>query len=343
MAGRRVKISDIARQAGVSATTVSHIFNGRARQYRIAESTRQRVLTIAGQYREQLHIQRAIIKANSTRTIGVIVPDMSNFSFAIFLHKLESLARANGIQLLIACSHYDRQQEISVVHNLLERKVDGLIIISSLENDSLYQQINPTTPILLYDRYIQNSTLPFVTSESVETVANLIAQKAVQFDEFWFLGGDSELSSINERLQGFKLGLKKAGRQLDPQWIVCDSYRENLGFHLMENIHRRIGRLPQAVFTPSGNLLEGVLLYLTNHNVARQDIYLCTYDYNQYLNYLAYDIDIISQNYDEMASCCFNNIQRLINRFSLPNQAVYIKPQILPAKKASRKASGSQS
>lgn len=329
MAGKKITITEIARLAGVSPTTVSHIFNGYNKKYRIADITTQQVLSIAEKYRDQEHVNRWIIKANQTQTIGVIVPDMSNYGFAIFLHELESILRQNQLQLLIACSHYDKEQEIQAVHNILERKVDGLIVITSLEHDDFYLQISQSVPVLLFDRYFTNSVLPFVASESIHSVCQLISHKAQQFDEFYFLGGDIKLSAINERLSGYKLGLKKAGLKLNPSWVVYDTYQQSLGFYLIEKIHRQLNRLPKAIFTSSGNILEGVLHYLYQHHINNQQIYLSSYDYNVYLNFLPYDIDIISPDYHLLAKNCFQQIQKLVNRLPLQQNSIYVKPSIL--------------
>ncbi|MDF7680307.1 LacI family DNA-binding transcriptional regulator [Enterobacteriaceae bacterium ESL0689] len=330
---KKIKFSDIAEMAGVSTTTVSHIFNGNAERQRISAITKKKILAIASHFADQPHIQRAIIKATRNKTLGVIVPDISNFSFALFLHKLESLARDYDMLLIISCSHYDKHQEMIAINNLLEHHVDGMIAITSLDIPDIYEKINKTTPVLLYDRFITGSELPFVTSESIYSVSQLIASKAQYFTEFWFLAGDVELSTISERLAGFKQGLKQAGLQLKSQWISCDNYRENLGYFLLDNIVKNIGRVPQAIFTPSGNLLEGVLLYLKDKRIAHHEVYLCSYDYHLYHDFLNYDVDILAQDYDLLAKHCLENIQRLINKQELSDRNLKIKPKLITANK----------
>ncbi|HDU3846560.1 TPA: LacI family DNA-binding transcriptional regulator [Klebsiella pneumoniae subsp. pneumoniae] len=326
---KKINFSRIAELAGVSTTTVSHIFNGNAERHRISDITKKKVLAIATQFADQEHIRRAIIRASLTRTIGVIVPDMSNFSFAMFLHKLEMISSHQGIQIIISCSHYNPAQEVNAINNLLERKVDGIITITSLDDDVLYSKVSIKTPVLLYDRFISHSQLPFVSCESICSVTKLISEKAKLFDEFWFLGGDIQISTIRERLIGFRKGLKKAGLKLNKEWIVYDKYHENLGYHLMEKITKKIGRLPKAIFTPSGNLLEVVLLYLKDNKVAQNEIYLCSYDYNMYHDFLFYDVDILSQDYEQLARHCFINIQHLINKHAVEHRITRVPPKLI--------------
>ena len=86
---KKINFSRIAELAGVSTTTVSHIFNGNAERHRISDITKKKVLAIATQFADQEHIRRAIIRASLTRTIGVIVPDMSNSVLRCFCTNLK--------------------------------------------------------------------------------------------------------------------------------------------------------------------------------------------------------------------------------------------------------------
>ena len=329
MASNKLKIKDIARLAGVSATTVSHIFNKRDKKYRISPQTRQRVLFIAEQYSDQSHIRRYLVKANSTNTIGVIVPDMSNSFFSMFLHYLEASFRQKKIQLLITCSHYNKEEEIKVAQNLIERKVDAMIVVTSLDSDEFYISINQNTPVLFFDRYLKDTLLPFITSESLHSVAELIQPYARQLDEFYFIGCDTQLTSIGARLKGFKQGLKNVGLTINPQWLVSDRYCPNKGYELLKNLHIKLGRLPKAIFTPSCNLLQEVLNYLVEVEAKPQQIRLCSYDYNVYINYSYYPIDAIAQDFQCMAHTCVDVIDNLLNFKQLENNAFFIKPQII--------------
>ncbi|MCX8641380.1 MULTISPECIES: substrate-binding domain-containing protein [unclassified Gilliamella] len=329
MASNKLKINDIARLAGVSATTVSHIFNKRDKKYRISPLTRQRVLAIAQQYSDQSHIRQYLVKANSTNTIGVIVPDMSNSFFSMFLHHLEASFRQKNIQLLITCSHYNPEVEIKVAQNLVERCVDAMIVVTSLDSDDFYVSINQKTPVLFFDRYLKDTKLPFITSESVKSVADLIIPYAKQLKEFYFIGCDIQLTSIHARLEGFKQGLKTAGLKFKHDWLVSDDYCQNKGYQLIKGVHQKLGRLPKAIFTPSCNLLQEVLSYLVEIKIDPNQICLCSYDYNIYLDYCYYPTDAIAQDFQTMAHTCVEVIDRLINFKELKHHAFFIEPKII--------------
>ncbi|MDF7667739.1 substrate-binding domain-containing protein [Orbaceae bacterium ESL0727] len=203
------------------------------------------------------------------------------------------------------------------------------IVVTSLDDDRFYLDINKHTPVLFFDRYIKNTSLPFITSESICSVAELISSQTKQLDEFYFIGCDLQLTTINSRLEGFKQGLSKAGLKLNDDWIISADYRENRGYELIKQVHRKLGRLPKAIFTPSCNILQEILSYLVEINAKQKDIYLCSYDHNIYFDYICYPIDAIAQDYASMAKACVDTTNKLINFKPLKNRTIFIKPQIV--------------
>ena len=87
--------------------------------------------------------------------------------------------------------------------------------------------------------------------------------------------------------------------------------------------------MPKAIFTPSGNLLEEVLSYLVKTKIDPNQLYLCSYDYNNYLNYSYYPIDAIIQDIETMALTCVDVIDDLLNFNELKHHAFFIEPQII--------------
>lgn len=139
---KRVTIKDIAELAGVSKATASLVLNGRSKELRVAEETRERVLAIAKEHHYQPSIHARSLRDNRSHTIGLVVPEITNYGFAVFSHELETLCREAGVQLLISCSDENPGQETVVVNNMVARQVDGLIVASSMLNDADYQKLS---------------------------------------------------------------------------------------------------------------------------------------------------------------------------------------------------------
>ena len=99
-----MKLSDIAQLAGVSVTTASYVINGKAEQQRISSATVERVRAVVEQHGFTPNPQAAGLRSRHTRTLGFILPDLENPSYARIAKLLEQGARARGYQLLIASS-----------------------------------------------------------------------------------------------------------------------------------------------------------------------------------------------------------------------------------------------
>lgn len=129
----RATIRDVAEKAGCSLSTVSRVLNGVGR---IGEDTRKRVHEAAVDLSFRFDPIGRSLQSQRTRTIGAVIPTLSNPVFAEAIDGVQLLARQRGYQLLLACSNYSPEEEEETVANLLAHRVDGLILTVSDAEDS---------------------------------------------------------------------------------------------------------------------------------------------------------------------------------------------------------------
>lgn len=312
---KRVTMKDIAELAGVSVATASLVLNGRGKELRVSAATRERVLSIAQQQKYQPNIHARSLRDERTRslTLGLVVPEMINYGFAVFSFELETLCREAGLQLIISCTDENPAQETLVVNNMIARQVDGLIVASCMFSDDFYLKINEQVPVVLFDRYMPGSSLPRVLTESTQVVSELIAPIArLSPDEIYFLGGPIRLSPTRERLEGFTQGLRQAGVTLRPEWIIHGNYHSSAGYEMFAALCAKLGRPPKVLFTAACGLLEGVLRYINQHNLRSEDIYLTSFDDHYLYDSLSLPIDTIQQDNRQLALRCYTLINQLI-------------------------------
>lgn len=312
---KRVTIKDVAKLAGVSSATASLVLNGRGKELRVSAATRERVLAIAQQQKYQPNIHARTLRDERHRilTLGLVVPEMTNYGFAVFSFELETLCREAGVQLIISCTDENPGQETMVVNNMISRQVDGLIVASCMFSDDFYFKISEQLPVVLFDRYIPDSQLPCIVTESTQSVCQLITPLAKQSpDEFYFLGGPPRLSPTRDRLEGFIQGLQQAGVTPRPEWIIHGKYHSSAGYEMFAELCARLGRPPKAVFTAACGLLEGVLRYMHQHNLRNQPIYLASFDDHYLYDSLSLPIDTVSQDNRQLALRCYTLVTQLI-------------------------------
>nr|WP_249215770.1 LacI family DNA-binding transcriptional regulator [Citrobacter sp. JGM124] len=308
-------MKDIASLAGVSVATASLVLNGRGKELRVSAATRDRVLSIAQQQQYQPNIHARSLRDERTRslTLGLVVPEMTNYGFAVFSFELETLCREAGLQLIISCTDENQGQETQVVNNMISRQVDGLIVASCMASDDWYLKISEQIPVVLFDRYIPGSTLPSVFTESTQIVSQLVAPIARQSpDEIYFFGGPVRLSPTRDRLEGFKQGLRQAGVTLRPEWVIHGHYHPSAGYEMFAALCAELGRPPRALFTAACGLLEGVLRYINQHNLPCEPIYMASFDDHYLYDSLSLPIDTVQQDNRQLALHCYTLINQLI-------------------------------
>ena len=216
----------------------------------MSDDTRDRILALAHEHHYQPSIHARSLRSNRSHTLGLVVPEMTNYGFAVISRELETLCREAGLQLLIACTDENPAQEMMAVNSLVQQQVDGLIVASSQLNDAEYQKINAGLPVVQMDRLIAGSELPLVITDSVNATADTVEKVARQHpDEIYFLGGQPRISPTRDRLAGFQLGPARRRnvqtgmdhqRQLPPQLGLRDvrSAVRTAGASAQSAVHR---------------------------------------------------------------------------------------------------------
>jgi LacI family transcriptional regulator, sucrose operon repressor len=309
----RITISNIAELAGVSKATASLVLNGKGDEYRVSEDTQQRILASAEEHRYQPSFHARALRSSRSHTIGLVIPFLTQFTNASLAKELESLFRNAGIQIIIACSDEDPEQERVVVNNLLQRQIDGLIVISSNTSDEAYSKIHSYVPVVQLGRQIGDSILPLIMTDATTATADLIQVIAAQYpEEIYYFGGEPSLTPSRQRLEGYLLGLQRAKVIGRPEWIRQRNYRSYSGYDMMEELCNELGRPPKALFTASFSLLEGVMQYLNQTPCMQKDLHLASFDDHELLDFMPLHIDSISQDYTALAFNAFSALMALM-------------------------------
>lgn len=313
---KRITLSDIAELAGVSKTTASMILNGQAEQFRIKDETRQKVLAVAKQQGYRANAYAKALKLQRSNVIGLVIPDLTNYGFAAKAKQLEQICRENGLQLIISCSDDNPQQEKLASERLLDRQIDLLITAPTHQDPHYYKSLRKQTMLLQLDRYVPALEVSAVVSADSEKIAELVEKmvQEYQLSEFFYFGGQLSLSPSLSRLHGFEQGLAQADLLPASGWILHKTYQPQSGYELMAETVEKLGRLPQAVFTASYTILEGVLRYLTEHKqtdkLINRELHLATFDDHQLLDALPFHIHSIAQDHTQIVQQLFGLIRK---------------------------------
>lgn len=325
---KRLTLNDIAQLTGLSKTTVSMVLNGKSDRFRISPETQEKVRQVVEKHGYRANAYAKALQAQRTNVIGLVVPDLTNYGFALTAKTLEKLCRQQGLYLLIACSDDDPQQEKMVIERLLDRQVDLIVTAPTHQDASYYKKVIKHTPIVQIDRHIPTLTIPSLASDDTPYIAQLVENivRAYELNEFYYFGGQLSLSPSASRLEGFYEGLEQAKLTPTSGWILHKDYQSDSGYEMMKETVEQLGRLPQAVFTGAYTLMEGVLRYLTEHHytnkVLNGELVLATFDDHHMLNALPFKVHSIKQLHEEIAHQAFEMIQARLQGHKVKNQKI---------------------
>jgi LacI family transcriptional regulator len=197
-------IRDVARVAGVSISTVSHVLNDTRP---VEPDTRARVVAAIAEtgYRQDA-LARAL-RRSRTDTIGLVVSDVGEPAFAGMIHGVELAAAAADLGLLLAGSGENADREHRAVQTLLNRRVDGIILARSVDSheELLSQLESEKSPTVLLDRIYPAVALDQVGVDNRTAMSSLVTHLIRQgHRRFAVLAGDVRVPTLAEREAGVR-------------------------------------------------------------------------------------------------------------------------------------------
>ena len=301
-----MKLDEIAALAGVSRTTASYVINGKADQYRISQATRDKVMAVVNAHNYQPDSRAASLRGGQTRTLGFILPDLENASYAKLAKRLEQGARAQGYQLLIVCSEDEPDTEKELARMLVSRHVDALLVASCLPPaDPFYlQQQAQGVQILAIDRAMAAEHFITVASENQKASCDLTASLlGPAIRHLALITALPNLTISQER----KAGFEQARADHDgarPSAYLCEGehFSRAEGYRLIKTLHQQLGQLPEALVATSYILMEGVLDYLLEQESDMSRLAMATFGDDRLLDFLPFGINSLPQQHDALAS-----------------------------------------
>ncbi|GAA4616530.1 LacI family DNA-binding transcriptional regulator [Saccharopolyspora hordei] len=310
-------LADVARLAGVSTATVSHVVNGTRT---VREETRRAVeAAIKATNYSPNTLARSLATA-STRSIAVVMSAISNPYFGQVLQGIESEAVRAGYTLLLADSRDDAEHELTVVRNMHERRVDGMILAPSADAGEALEYLKArSVPVVLADRLI-DETYDQVGPENAEPTARLVDHLAeLGHTRIALVSGRSGLATTDERVRGYRDALQRNGLAFDPELLV--EGRSETGSaarataRLLEHPER-----PTAIIAANNSMTIGVMQALHTAGLrVPDDIALVGFDDFPWADCFSPRLTVIAQPCEQIGSTAARLLlRRLADRDAEP-------------------------
>jgi LacI family transcriptional regulator len=326
-----VTIVDVARHAGVSITTVSHALSGKGR---VAEATRSRIEDSIRELGYRPNAFARGLRTERSHMVALIIPDITNPYYPTLARGMQDALHAGGYQTLVGSTDGERAQELTFLHDSLQRKVDGIAFASfATTTRALGPVLRAGIPVVSIGDKIRHADVDCVRTDDVagsrDATAYLIGKG---YDPIGMIGGASGISPSDHRLDGHRAALREAGIKPDPALFAAGDFTRAGGAIAMRELLGRGAKAPRAVFCANDLMAIGAMdaLRETGLRVPR-DVAVMGYDDIEAAALVTPDLTTVVNPAGEMGRECGRLLlERMAGEHRSARREVVIPHRVVP-------------
>ncbi len=330
---KRVSIKDIAEKVGVSTALVSYVLNGKEREARVGEEIAAKVRKVAAEMNYQPNLIARGLKFGRTNTIGLIVADISNPFFATLARSIELEAQKNGYTVLFGSSDEQLDKSQNLINTFLNRQVDGLIITPVAGSQSQIEELKTKgVKFVLMDRGFKDVETNVVVTDNHEAMysaVKLLTEKG--YRRIGMIAYDTPLTHMQDRIQGYKDALKKAGIKFRSEWLKKVPYL-NYKEHVEDAIAQMLkhgDEVDALVFATNSISVQALKVIHSRGVKVPNDLRIISFDESDTFEFFYSTITYIKQNLNEISEKAVQLLVKNINTTTTKTAKVIVPSSIV--------------
>ncbi|WP_254446285.1 ribose operon transcriptional repressor RbsR [Pantoea sp. CCBC3-3-1] len=322
-------MKDVARLAGVSTSTVSHVINNNRF---VSEAVREKVTTAIGNLNYAPSALARSLKLKQTRTIGMLLTASSNPFYSEVVRGVERSCYERGYSLVLCNTEGDEARMNRSLETLLQKRVDGLLIMCTESHLPSADILNryPSVPSVMMDWAPFDGGSDIIQDNSLlggEMATRYLISRG--YRRIACITGPQDKTPARLRLNGYLQAMNNADLPVLPGYVVTGDFEFQGGFNAMNQL-LAINPQPEAVFTSNDAMAVGVYhaLYQAGLSVP-QDIAVIGYDDIELARYMTPPLTTIHQPKDDLGELA---IDTLIHRLAAPGgsqQLLVLTPELI--------------
>ncbi|MEH2548941.1 LacI family transcriptional regulator [Bradyrhizobium sp. AZCC 2262] len=266
--GKRPTLKDVAAHVGVHYSTVSRALDPTT-AHRITDEVRSRILAAVAELNYRHNVAAATLRTHSSKTIGIIVPDITNSLFGPIIKGIDSISTQHGYVALIGDTDNSPEKEGKLISTFLSRGIEGLIVASALREDEVVSAVaHDGTPIVTVNSHVDDDTVSSVSYNVRPSIGALVKHLTeLGHKRIAFISGPSSWSTAEERLAAYRYWIDRVKAvSADDLIVYSKEYREEEGARCAEELLR--SGVPFTALMAANDLLAfGALKTLQRHGL----------------------------------------------------------------------------
>lgn len=323
----------ISEKTGYSISTVSRVLSGKGKKYRISQNTIDYVTEVAKSCNYTPDLIAQSLRTRKTNTIGLTIPSIENPFFSNLSGVIINQLKSRGYNIILSDTMENVDNEVEALNSFVSRNVDGIIAVPVSSSPLYIEQISKMIPVVLIDRYFENTTLPYVCTDNY--------YGAYIATEFLISKGYRRLLAIQgvpasmpnkERLRGFRQAVEDHRAEGVQETVSGDSFSVESGYSETFSALTSSDR-PDAIFAFSNTILLGAIKAIRELGlVIPDDVALISFDNNRFLDFFDPVITRVEQPISVIGNLVTDNIIRMIEseeRDAVASSQVLVRPTLI--------------
>ena len=330
MARTKASISDIARQLGVSVSTVSRALNNHST---ISEATRKRVWKLAQELHYQPNHMAAGLRKGRSNLLGVLVPHIDGHFFTLVVKGIETVATKAGFNVLICQSNEDVVHERKNIETLLGAQVEGILVSLSRTTRDFrhFEKVHKQhIPLVFFDRVLDGLDVNAVVLDDraggYQSTRHLLDQGCRRIAHF---GGPQHLNIYKNRYQGYLDALQEHGLAPDPALVLYSDMTLEDGVAGMQAL-LALPQRPDAVFSASDFSAVGALQELKRRGLrVPHDLALAGFSNETFTSLTEPMLTSVDQRCEQMGQSAVRLLLEILEENVFSPRRVVLQPDLL--------------
>lgn len=337
---KKTSLKDVANHIGVSAALVSYVMNGKEREARVGVEMANKIRAAARELNYQPNLIAKSLKSGTTKTIGLIVADISNPFFSNIARIIEDEAKKQGYVVIFGSSDENADKQSDLINVFLTRLVDAFIIAPAANTAEQIQEIAQRgVPVVLIDRFFPGLSVDCVHIDNLNASERAVKQLVRNGRrKIGMLAYDTTQPHMEERKLGYKAVLKEKNIRFKKEWLVEASYQ-----HIEKEVATKLKAILKplqvdALFFATNSLAVAGLKTINSLGIkVPEELAVISFDESDAFDFFYSPVTYVSQSLFDIGS---EAVKLVLNR--LHNKSRKSSSIIIQAKLIVRESCGSE-
>ncbi|GGF10374.1 LacI family DNA-binding transcriptional regulator [Hymenobacter cavernae] len=329
---KKASITDIAKQLGLSVSTISRALNGHDD---ISEATKARVWELAKELNYQPNHLAAALRKGRSNMLGLIVPHINGYFFPSVMDGIEAVASKAGFNVMMCQSNEDVRREKKNIEALLNAQVEGILVSMSRTTHEFqhFEKVQQQgIPLVFFDRMPDLANVNAVILDdyqgAYQAVKHLVEQGCTRIAHF---AGPQHMNTTRNRHLGYMDALRAHGLSVDEQlvyWLPNSSHASGeAGMKELLKLPER----PDAIFSSYDFPAAGAMMVLHEHNIrVPEDMAVAGFSNEPFTALTQPRLTSVDQRGEQMGESAVQLFLQMRKRTeNFPAQRIVLKPKLL--------------